>query len=245
MKTWETVRKMDAKRKFRSGKDKQPSMLSGLLRCANCGMSMKISRDMRPCADGKSRDLHCYVCRTYANGGKSACTSHRIQEPVLIEIVRQNLAQYTQKLEYSESELRKELMSRKNGNDIKSVKQQLTYTNKRITELDKLIENLYVDKVSGTIPQSAFDRLIQKYEAEHSELEEKATALKIMVEDTAKAKDDVDQWIEIMKGYMKSGEIDRTLLISLIDTITIGEVHEKNGEKVRDIRIKYNFVGEI
>ena len=136
-------------------------------------------------------------------------------------------------------------MSRKNGNDIKSVKQQLTYTNKRITELDKLIENLYVDKVSGTIPQSAFDRLIQKYEAEHSELEEKATALKIMVEDTAKAKDDVDQWIEIMKGYMKSGEIDRTLLISLIDTITIGEVHEKNGEKVRDIRIKYNFVGEI
>lgn len=245
METWETVRKMDSKRKFRSGKDKQPSMFSGLLRCANCGMSMKISRDMRPCADGKSRDLHCYVCRTYANGGKSACTSHRIQEPVLIEIVRQNLAQYTQKLEYSESELRKELMSRKNGNDIKSVKQQLTYTNKRITELDKLIENLYVDKVSGTIPQSAFDRLIQKYEAEHSELEEKAAALKIMVEDTAKAKDDVEQWIEIMKGYMKSEEIDRPLLISLIDTITVGEVHEENGEKVRDIRIKYNFVGEI
>lgn len=99
--------------------------------------------------------------------------------------------------------------------------------------------------MSGTIPQSAFDRLIQKYEAEHSELEEKAAALKIMVEDTAKAKDDVEQWIEIMKGYMKSEEIDRPLLISLIDTITVGEVHEENGEKVRDIRIKYNFVGEI
>lgn len=99
--------------------------------------------------------------------------------------------------------------------------------------------------MSGTIPQSAFDRLIQKYEAEHLELEEKAATMKIMVENTAKAKDDVDQWIEIMKGYMKSGEIDRPLLISLIDTITIGEVHEENGEKVRDIRIKYNFVGEI
>lgn len=69
--------------------------------------------------------------------------------------------------------------------------------------------------------------------------------LKIRLEDTAKAKDDVDQWIEIMKGYMKSGEIDRPLLISLIDTITVGEVHEENGEKIRDIRIKYNFVGEI
>ena len=89
-------------------------------------------------------------------------------------------------------------------------------------------------------------RLIQKYEFEHSELEEKAATLKIMIEGTAKAKDDVDRWIEIMKGYMKSGgEIDRPLLMSLIDTITVGEVREESGEKVRDIRIKYNFVGEI
>ena len=245
METWKTVRKMDAKKKFRSGKDKQPSMFSGLLKCADCGMSMKITKDMRPNADGSSRDLHSYVCRTYANGGKSACTSHRIREPILIEIVRQNLAQYIQKLKYSESELRKELMSRKDNNGIKSVKQQLTYSQKRIAELDKLIENLYVDKVSGTIPQSAFDRLIQKYETEHTELEERIKELKIRVEDSAKDKDDVDRWIEIMKGYMKSGEIDRPLLVSLIDTITVGEVREENGEKVRDIRIKYNFVGEI
>ena len=65
------------------------------------------------------------------------------------------------------------------------------------------------------------------------------------MEDSAKDKDDVDRWIEIMKGYMKSGEIDRPLLVSLINTITVGEVREENGEKVRDIRIKYNFVGEI
>lgn len=104
---------------------------------------------------------------------------------------------------------------------------------------------MLIDKVNGTIPQSAFDRLIQKYETEHTELEERVVALKMRVEDTAKAKDDVDQWIGIMKGYMKSGEIDRTLLISLIDTITVGEVREENGEKVRDIKIKYNFVGEI
>ena len=127
-------------------------------------------------------------------------------------------------------------MSRKDSNDIKSVKQQLTYSNKRIAELDKLIENLYIDKVNGTISLSAFDRLIQKYETEHTELEERVAALKIRVEDTAKAKNDVDQWIEIMKGYMKSREIDRPLLISLIDTITVGELREENGEKVRDIR---------
>ena len=132
-------------------------------------------------------------------------------------------------------------MARKDNNDIKSVKQQLAYSNKRIAELDKLIENLYVDKVNGTIPQSAFDRLIQKYEAEHAGLEEKASALKTRIEDTAKAKDDVNRWIEIMKGYMKNGEIDRPLLMSLIDTITVGEVRKENGEKVRDIRIKYNF----
>ena len=126
--TWETVRKMDSKKKFRSGKDKQPSMFSGLLKCADCGMSMKISKDMRPNADVRSRDLHSYICRTYSNGGKSACTSHRIREPILIEIIRQNLAQYIQKLKYSESELRKELMSRKDNNDIKSVKQQLILT---------------------------------------------------------------------------------------------------------------------
>lgn len=245
METWETVRKMDTKKKFRSGKDKKPSMFSGLLKCADCGMALKISKDMRLNADGQSRDLHSYICRTYSNGGKNACTSHRIREPVLIEIVRQNLAQYVQKLKYSETELRKELMARKDNNDIKSVKQQLAYSKKRIAELDKLIENLYVDKVNGTIPQSTFDRLIQKYEEEHSELDKKTEMLKTRIDDTAKAKEDVDRWIEIMKGYMKNGEIDRALLMSLIDSITVGEVHKENGEKVRDIRIKYNFVGEI
>ncbi len=33
---------------------------------------------------------------------------------------------------------------------------------------------------------------------------------------------------------MKHGEIDRALLMSLIDTITVGEVRKENGEKVRD-----------
>ncbi|MBR1853350.1 MAG: DUF4368 domain-containing protein, partial [Lachnospiraceae bacterium] len=40
-------------------------------------------------------------------------------------------------------------------------------------------------------------------------------------------------------------ELDETVLNHLIDKIYIGEVRKEDGEKVQEVKIIYNFVGEV
>ena len=49
----------------------------------------------------------------------------------------------------------------------------------------------------------------------------------------------------MIKRYAEYEDIDRPLLLSLIDCIIVGECYTVDGEKTRDIRIVYNFVGEV
>ena len=51
--------------------------------------------------------------------------------------------------------------------------------------------------------------------------------------------------IDLIKNYASFDDIDRPLLMALIDNIIVGETKDEDGEKVRDIRIIYNFVGEV
>ena len=48
-----------------------------------------------------------------------------------------------------------------------------------------------------------------------------------------------------MKRNMAVEEIDRELLMRLIDKIVVGQKHEENGAEVQDITIFYNLVGAV
>lgn len=45
--------------------------------------------------------------------------------------------------------------------------------------------------------------------------------------------------------YATIDQLDEGVLNRLISRILVGEVQVKNGEKVQEVRIVYNFVGEI
>ena len=247
--TWETVQRLaGSAKKYRSDKEKQPSLFSGLLQCADCGMSMKITKDMRPNRDGKSRDLHAYICRTYANGGLNACGAHRMREPVLIEIVKMNLQKHAERISFEEDTVRRDLLFRKDKEvdaDAGVMKNELAVLEARLGELDRIIENLYEDKVSGKIPQNVFDRLLSKYEKERIECQNGTDSLRTEIASTEQTAFDIDRWIALVKNYMSVQTIDRTLLMSLIEKIIVSERKDDNGKKVQDIRIVYNFVGEV
>lgn len=49
--------------------------------------------------------------------------------------------------------------------------------NKRIKEIDTVIENLYVDKISGKISDERFDKMANRFETEQAELKAQADIL--------------------------------------------------------------------
>lgn len=79
-------------------------------------------------------------------------------------------------------------------------------------------------------------------------VEEKRTVAKTNVyeiDGIEQAEFNIQRWIDLIKNYASFDDIDRPLLMALIDNIIVGETKEEDGEKVRDIRIIYNFVGEV
>ena len=66
-----------------------------------------------------------------------------------------------------------------------------------------------------------------------------------LLHDADKSESDIRTFICGIREYGTIKELDETVLNRLIDKILIGEIKKINGEKVQEVRIFYNFVGEI
>ena len=85
--TWDAVQRMDNHpARGRSGKSGTIALFGGLLRCMDCGASMRYMRDYRKKVSEKEPENKAYVCNRYASGGKNACSSHYINQKVLTQI---------------------------------------------------------------------------------------------------------------------------------------------------------------
>ncbi len=56
---------------------------------------------------------------------------------------------------------------------------------------------------------------------------------------------DIREWVSLMKRYMGVEELDRKLLIKLIDKIIVGQKVIENGEEKQNVTIIYNLVGQV
>ena len=71
----------------RSGKSCTIALFGCLLRCMDCGSSMRYMRDYRIKVSEKEPEYKAYVCNRFAAGGNYACSSHYINQKVLTQIV--------------------------------------------------------------------------------------------------------------------------------------------------------------
>ncbi len=116
---------------------------------------------------------------------------------------------------------------------------------KRLSELDRLVQGVYEDKVLGKIPEELCIRLMTDHQ---SEQKEKSAALKSVEQKLAqyqKAQEDVQEWAALIRQYRDANILDRDMLLKLIDRIEVGEGYIVNGQKERQIRICYKFIGDI
>lgn len=94
----------------------------------------------------------------------------------------------------------------------------------------------------GTVPEAVFRNLMAKYEAERVEKQSLVQSLKQKLADTAQDERDIEQYIANIKKYVAVEQLDRGMLLELINYIEIGERKEKDGQKYRDVVIHYNLV---
>lgn len=198
--------------------------------------------------DGRPGRYSSFICGNYARSGKSACTVHTIYEHVLEQLVLADIREKARFAEYDPERLAQQIIrlkEKENRTRLSSFDQELKTTQARISELERLMQNLYEDKCTGTIPQTVFQTLMRKYEAERAEKAGALPELERKVKAHRENQQGADHWTEVIRRYTEITQLDEAILFELVDRIEFGDTRKENGLRVRDIKVYYRYVGNV
>lgn len=105
--------------------------------------------------------------------------------------------------------------------------------------------SLYTDKSKGILTEQRFMKLTATMEQEQEENQRRLQELMRMLWQSDTQESDVRTFIREIRQYATIQELDETVLNWLISKILVGEVKKVDGQKVQEVRIIYNFVGEF
>ena len=241
---WETAQKC-RKVKRRENKNGETNPLTGLVYCGTCGGRMYNHRGTRYSETRPSQDSYC--CTKYSKYPPE-CTRHNISVKSLRELiltaiqnvsgyVAENEAEFIEKVR-ADAELRQDVQA-------KSKKKQLAADKRRVTELDKLIQQLYEDKVGGTLSDKRFLVLSKQYESEQEMLEVRITEaekeLAEFDEDSAKA----DKFIALVRKYTSFTELTPMTLNEFVEKIVVFEAERPRGQRNQRVDIHLTYIGQF
>ena len=105
--------------------------------------------------------------------------------------------------------------------------------------------NLYTDKAKGILTEQRFMKLTAALEQEQESNQKRLQDLMLMMRRSDEQESDVRTFIQEIRQYATIQELDEAILNRLISRILVGEVKKIDGQKVQEVRIVYNFVGQI
>lgn len=201
-------------------KNKERYLFSGLLKCKECGHNISILE-----RKNKGNKSHYTQCNQYSKKGKyGICNIHRLNynllEEDLVSIITSICKSFLN--EYDNKSLTNE------ANDIlhektNELQKQIDVFIKDIAKYNNTIEQLYIDKVQGKIPENIFANLLEKYNkylnnviTQKNELEQDKIKLLSKIESL-----DYDSCAQILKKFLSSKHPTRAMIVELVDRVEI------------------------
>jgi len=123
----------------------------------------------------------------------------------------------------------------------------LSGAQKRMEELDKIIQRLYEDSVLGKLSDARYMKLSAQYETEQAEIGRLAKALEQEMESEAGqvAVADVGRFLQLADRYSDLQELDAATVNELIEKIVIHSPEKIGGKKHVTIEVYFTYVGKI
>lgn len=105
--------------------------------------------------------------------------------------------------------------------------------------------SLYTDKAKGILTEQRFLKLTATLEQEQETNRKRIQELVLVMRRTDEQESDVRTFMQEIRKYATIQELDEAVLNRLISKILVGEVRKLDGQKLQEVKIIYNFVGEI
>ena len=201
-------------------------LLSGLVKCADCGSTMS------KCSNGKRSYLR---CKLYADSGKQRlCTRHSVRLDQLIDLVSDRIRYYVQTYyELNPNDLQPQEDTRQ-----KALKQERKTLAAQLEKRSQALKTLYLDKVAGIISEGQFVELNQSFLDEKSRLEQRLAKIEEELEKREQPQQQADL-MEKARELLKLETVPRELVVGLIERIEIGERNPNTGKQ--EVKINWKF----
>jgi len=227
----------------RQQKDGTTQIFAGLVKCADCGWTMRFGRQSNGNHPGY------YACGKYFQAVNRPCSMHFIRYDVLYAYILDRLQFWAALASTDEQKLLEHLLQ--NGGQNRAVERkkqaaELRKAEKRKIAVTELFVKIYEDWSAGRITESNFNLLSERYQGEQVELDNKISALKTAMESAEQSVEDAEKWISLIRQYSEITELNAPLLNTLIEKIVVHEgIKGADGVREQEVEIYYRFVGKI
>ena len=223
----------------RRSSDGAVSIFAGIIKCADCGSNLVFNRKVL-----KSRTKEFFRCSTYTQKGKAVCPMHNIDYNTLYQAVLANVQECAVLAASDERKLIEDILKAndefKNKN-MQRYEKNMREAENRIKEIDRILQNLYEDKISEEITLDLFKRMSQKYTDEQNTLTTDIKQLEVELNEYKCAEQKLSDGIKRIKACLTINKLTRDIVVALIERIEVSEAYDRNGEKTLDINIFYRF----
>ena len=136
-------------------------------------------------------------------------------------------------------------MERRYMADASEMQKECDRLEARNQEIDSMFMSLYTDKAKGILTEQRFLKLTATLEQEQETNRKRIQELVLVMRRTDEQESDVRTFMQEIRKYATIQELDEAVLNRLISKILVGEVRKLDGQKLQEVKIIYNFVGEI
>jgi len=203
-------------------------LFAGFLNCHDCGKAMR----RKP-----SQTCVYYVCRTYTEKSQTRCTRHAIREDQLTSAVLTAIQAQVSLLESLRVVVDQINLSPAVNMQSVRIEKLLKEKSRELEKVKMLSDGLYIDWKSGDISREDYQRMKARFDGKKEQL---GMTIANLEEEQRRMGQGINSGDELFAAFLKHKnvrQIDRSLLIELIDTV---HVHEN-----REFTIDFRFADEL
>lgn len=215
---FETVQKVLALDTRTSVSGQAVDLFSGMVFCGECGASM--IRKTIP--SGKKKYVY-YVCSAHKN--EKSCSPHSLRDVTLKEIVLEALQHHIQEvIDLSELLSLTDVVWLKKAS-VQKLRVRLEKKQEEIDRCQKLLCSLYENLADGIIDQEEYRELKKTYSSRRANAEEQADGIRAEMTQAMTNSANGCAWMEQFCKHKGITELDRALVVTLIERILIYKGH--------------------
>ena len=201
-------------------------LLSGLVKCADCGSTMS------KCSNGRQAYLR---CKLYADSGREKlCTRHSVRLDQLIDLISDRIRYYVQTCYQLDP---RDLQPRKDTRR-EALEQEQKALTAQLEKRGQALKTLYLDRVAGILSGDQFVELNQTFLDEKSRLEGRLEQIGSELAEREHSKNQAEL-MERAQELLKLETVPRELVAGLVERIEIGEKDQATGRQ--EVKVFWRF----